>query len=578
MNMLKATGPIQRSVYLAVNIDRQCTSTALIDENCNILKNGHYDNRGDPNLIRACATAIEKFLATSRHDFDQPLAIGVSSQGQVKEGLIYVNRRDRFGINFKGDLEKQFRKPTCVLNRFQALALGVSALSNKVPNHCIGVINISNSVGFGIVASGSVKDLYDNNGSGGLRKIARLSSKRFCSIVDIAGAKNLRSECLDMFGQSSINALFEKAQSNRLAEMVIDDAADAVAEMVVSITKEHAPHVIYGLVYDDDLTSDVYKQSFLQKVNAMASKKMRQTINVELVNISESKAKLIGASVFARKLQPLPQPRQQPLPQPMELDLPPNIFVITGKPGCGKTTFVGSLLKDLSREGFKIGGFISEERRNSQGKRSGFSMRLLSPSKQESLVNLAEAGKINKLGFTQMGAYSVNVQNINEIVVPLIREVKIKADIIIMDEIASMQLLSRNFEYAIEDVLLSKKPMIITIPIQSKKALVERIRKQAKNTNTLIELSAFQKQKSQDEAFKKIFGPVMRLLAPVQNDASDLRITINSGQPSTITALSSRSIETQLEPSERTSVKRTRTSESNDLPTQDAKRARRGEG
>lgn len=53
-----------------------------------------------------------------------------------------------------------------------------------------------------------------------------------------------------------------------------------------------------------------------------------------------------------------------------------SILLITGMPGCGKTTMVQKLITDLKKTSKvpKFQGFFTEETRNSEGERIGFNV------------------------------------------------------------------------------------------------------------------------------------------------------------------------------------------------------------
>ena len=109
--------------------------------------------------------------------------------------------------------------------------------------------------------------------------------------------------------------------------------------------------------------------------------------------------------------------------------------LLTGKPGIGKTTAIRSIVEKLDPN--SIGGFWSKEIRES-GRRVGFSIETLS-GKMGTLahVNLKTGPTVSK--------YRVNIEDIDLIMVPEMEKARQSGRLIIIDEIAKMELFSENF-------------------------------------------------------------------------------------------------------------------------------------
>ena len=117
-------------------------------------------------------------------------------------------------------------------------------------------------------------------------------------------------------------------------------------------------------------------------------------------------------------------------------------LLLTGAPGCGKTTVVMRTV-----EGFagRVGGFHTREIRE-QGRRVGFAIETLD----------GQSGILAHTGLTEgsrIGKYRVNIRDIDEIVVPALLRACREADLIICDEIASMELCSEKFKAAVTEAL-----------------------------------------------------------------------------------------------------------------------------
>lgn len=105
-----------------------------------------------------------------------------------------------------------------------------------------------------------------------------------------------------------------------------------------------------------------------------------------------------------------------------------GLFVITGKPGSGKTTIAKMLFEDLMKDGFKVGGFITEEVRK-EGKRIGFIVLDLSTGERGILAS-------TELSFgKKIGKYFLNIENIESMICKSIENALKNCDIVIIDEV-----------------------------------------------------------------------------------------------------------------------------------------------
>jgi nucleoside-triphosphatase len=110
-------------------------------------------------------------------------------------------------------------------------------------------------------------------------------------------------------------------------------------------------------------------------------------------------------------------------------------ILLTGQPGIGKTTAIKTIVDKLDPE--CIAGFWSEELRE-RGGRVGFGIETLSGKRGLlARVDLSDGPRVGK--------YRVNVEDIDSIVVPELAFARESGRIIIIDEIASMELHSRSF-------------------------------------------------------------------------------------------------------------------------------------
>lgn len=128
-----------------------------------------------------------------------------------------------------------------------------------------------------------------------------------------------------------------------------------------------------------------------------------------------------------------------------------NIF-ITGKPRVGKTTLVREIIKELKLE---VGGIITPEIKSHY--RIGFKIVDISTGEEKVLASIYE-----KFG-PRIGKYVVNIKNLEYIVKKAIEKAIKEKDIIIIDEIGKMELLSNVFKEKVNEALKSDKSVIAVL-------------------------------------------------------------------------------------------------------------------
>ncbi|TFG09405.1 NTPase [Candidatus Thorarchaeota archaeon] len=110
-------------------------------------------------------------------------------------------------------------------------------------------------------------------------------------------------------------------------------------------------------------------------------------------------------------------------------------ILLTGQPGIGKTTAIRRIVSKIGPD--KTGGFWSEEIREGRH-RVGFKIRTIEG--EEGIlahVQLAAGPRVSK--------YTVNVTAVREIAVPAMRRAREDGCIVVVDEIAKMELFSPEF-------------------------------------------------------------------------------------------------------------------------------------
>ncbi|MBN2209617.1 MAG: AAA family ATPase [Candidatus Coatesbacteria bacterium] len=153
--------------------------------------------------------------------------------------------------------------------------------------------------------------------------------------------------------------------------------------------------------------------------------------------------------------------------------------LLTGRPGSGKTTLVESFLR--ARPHLPTYGFLTREVRQN-GRRMGFEIESLDGRKDV----LARKGLESH---ARVGSYGVNVDAIDRIGVEAIEEgLRHQDALIVIDEIAKMELFSSRFRSAVLAALDAPNPLLATIQM-SRAEFIEAVRQ--REDVTLLELGKF---------------------------------------------------------------------------------------
>ena len=139
-------------------------------------------------------------------------------------------------------------------------------------------------------------------------------------------------------------------------------------------------------------------------------------------------------------------------------------ILITGRPGCGKTTLVEKVAAALAE---RAGGFTSTEIRESRG-RVGFALRTLNG-------NEGVLAHVKQKSPHRIGRYGVNVRDVDAVAVPAIREAAEAGKVVIIDEIARMELFSAAFREAVTKALDSPSRVLANIQMR-RDAFLDEVR------------------------------------------------------------------------------------------------------
>ena len=134
--------------------------------------------------------------------------------------------------------------------------------------------------------------------------------------------------------------------------------------------------------------------------------------------------------------------------------MPCNIL-ITGKPGSGKTTLVVRLVEWLAGDGFKAGGFVTEEIREGSH-RVGFKVRDLGG-------DAAVLAHVDYKGKPCVGKYGVDVKAFENIALRALEIGKREADLLVVDEIGRMEMASSSFRSSLLQLMDLPLPLLATV-------------------------------------------------------------------------------------------------------------------
>lgn len=128
-------------------------------------------------------------------------------------------------------------------------------------------------------------------------------------------------------------------------------------------------------------------------------------------------------------------------------------ILLTGLPGCGKTTAVMKIIENLNCE--KVAGFYTQEIRKNDT-RKGFCWTGLDGA-------TGILAHINIKGPFRVGKYGVDVAGFEEAVVPVLDVERADAELFILDEIGKMECFSERFVAAVRRLFASEKSVLITV-------------------------------------------------------------------------------------------------------------------
>jgi nucleoside-triphosphatase len=131
-------------------------------------------------------------------------------------------------------------------------------------------------------------------------------------------------------------------------------------------------------------------------------------------------------------------------------------ILLTGRPGCGKTTLIQRVVNDLA---LRAGGFYTEEIRE-RGQRVGF--KLITLDGKEALF-----ADVKFKTSERLGKYGLDLTKLETVGVAAVREAVHAGRLVVIDEIGPMEIRSAPFRDAVNEAIDSDVPILATIVARS---------------------------------------------------------------------------------------------------------------
>ncbi len=143
---------------------------------------------------------------------------------------------------------------------------------------------------------------------------------------------------------------------------------------------------------------------------------------------------------------------------------------ITGLPGAGKTYALSSVIDMLRKEGYTVGGMMSESVLDGRQK-VGVAVRNIETGE------LGVFAHVDIESRTVIGKFGIDTSKLEDVGVKAIEHAAANCDVVVIDEIGRMEVESQMFVEAVTEAMKKSKPMIITLHKKSRNPLLQEIRR-----------------------------------------------------------------------------------------------------
>lgn len=157
-------------------------------------------------------------------------------------------------------------------------------------------------------------------------------------------------------------------------------------------------------------------------------------------------------------------------------------ILLTGAPGCGKTTLIRRLLPHLGADA--LGFYTAEIRLTGGGSRLGFELAALDG--QRGLLAHIDRAQIRDPNPPRLGKYYVDLLSLEEIALPALQRARAAGGWAVVDEVGPMELYSIRFQAAVLALLDSPAHLLGTI-VRRNHPFADRLK--ARPGLTLIEVT-----------------------------------------------------------------------------------------
>ena len=154
------------------------------------------------------------------------------------------------------------------------------------------------------------------------------------------------------------------------------------------------------------------------------------------------------------------------------------VWLVTGPPGVGKSTLISRVIIKLKRAGVIVGGCVTAELR-SGGERVGYEVRDLTSGRKGRLASVD-----SRFG-PRVGRYRVNLTDLALIGAAGAEAAAAGSEVIVIDEVGPMELVSPEFRRAVARCIASGKPLLAVVHERLEDDLLSELRSKAAETFVL---------------------------------------------------------------------------------------------
>jgi len=147
----------------------------------------------------------------------------------------------------------------------------------------------------------------------------------------------------------------------------------------------------------------------------------------------------------------------------------PHNLLVTGAPGVGKSTALKRAASRLRDRGHEVGGLVSPEVRDAED-RVGFRLVDLATGEDAVMAHVDHAEG------PSVGTYRVDVDAVDRVAGPALRRAREEVDVILVDEIAPMEVASEVFVHGVRACLDVAQPLVGTVHQRSSRGFVGEVK------------------------------------------------------------------------------------------------------